>query len=546
MSTVNELNSRFTQPTEGLGLTIAEDNPALTGTYLTMYEEEDASSKAINAGEINVINEYKLEDAKNRVSRIQDRMEIFLYNLFPYETMSAFGQIESIVDDPSVNSALSTSLFTTYTGLQKLKYFTPAELALTLGQNFYTLSFFRGITAKNVKITKTVDTKVPQSEFSIDKCDGTGPSGFVLNLNKLQMAYADYSWYGAGKIRFGFKDQNGHVVYVHEFKHNNRLNESYFRSGNLPGRYEIENGANATTAPTLFHFGTSIIMDGTFDDDKAYLLTANSRPFAFTNGASFTFASTGGSTFDVVTLNGKRVFVYAIPVAESDAQSVKVGTLVRDPSNTALPEGTYITQVKVDGASSKIFTSHPATSTIPSGAGFPTIATGANLTLGETTSIELTQPLPLISIRLAPSVDSSLTGKLGEREIINRMQMALRQAGVTSNEDVEIFLILNALPSRLSFDDADKPSLSEIIEHVAGDTLQNGTTIYSLKASAGSVEIDLGEILELGNSILGGDGIFPAGPDLLTLAVQPQSTTGIGAATPFFVTGKITWTESQA
>jgi len=131
---------------------------------------------------------------------------------------------------------------------------------------------YRGVTAKSVKITKTIDTRVPQHLFNIDKCDGKGPSGFVLNLNKLQMAYADYSWYGAGKIRFGFKDQKGHVVYVHEFKHNNRLNESYFRSGNLPGRYEIENGPNATTAPTLFHFGTSIIMDGTFDDDKAYLL----------------------------------------------------------------------------------------------------------------------------------------------------------------------------------------------------------------------------------------------------------------------------------
>jgi hypothetical protein len=405
---------------------------------------------------------------------------------------------------------------------------------------------YRGVSAKNVKITKTVDAKVKQSEFNIDKCDGNGPSGFVLNLNKIQMAYADYSWYGAGKIRFGFKDQNGHVVYVHEFKHNNRLNESYFRSGNLPGRYEIENGPNATTAPTLFHFGTSIIMDGTFDDDKAYLLTANSRPFAFTNGANFTVNSTGISTFDLVTLNGKRVFVYSIPVGESDAQNVKVGTLVRDPGNTALPEGTYITQVKVDGAQSKIFTSHPATATEPGGASFPDIANASVITLGETEAIELTQPIPLISIRLAPSVDSSLTGKLGEREIINRMQMALRQAGVTSNEDVEIFLILNALPSRLEFNDADKPSLSELIEHVAGDTLQNGTTIYSLKASAGSVEIDLGEILELGNSILGGDGIFPAGPDLLTLAVQPQSTTGISASTPFFVTGKITWTESQA
>ena len=50
----------------------------------------------------------------------------------------------------------------------------------------------------------------------------------------------------------------------------------------------------------------------------------------------------------------------------------------------------------------------------------------------------------------------------------------------------------------------------------------------------------------MGNSILGGDGIFPAGPDLLTLAVQPQSTAGINGSNTFFTTGKLSWSESQA
>ena len=154
--------------------------------------------------------------------------------------------------------------------------------------------------------------------------------------------------------------------------------------------------------------------------------------------------------------------------------------------------------------------------------------------------------MPLISIRLAPSVDSSLTGAIGEREIINRMQLQLRQAGVTSNQDILLFLILNPLPSRLAFSKVQTPSLSQLIEHNAGDTLLYGTTIYSLKASAGSTEIDLTELLEMGNSILGGDSVFPAGPDLLTLAVQPQNTSGISGTTPFFVSGKISWSESQA
>ena len=40
----------------------------------------------------------------------------------------------------------------------------------------------------------------------------------------------DYAWYGAGKIRFGWKGNDGKVIYTHEFIHNNKLKESYFRS----------------------------------------------------------------------------------------------------------------------------------------------------------------------------------------------------------------------------------------------------------------------------------------------------------------------------
>ena len=117
---------------------------------------------------------------------------------------------------------------------------------------------YKGVDASGVIATKTVDTRVPQSEWNIDKADGTGPSGFILDITKIQMAYIDYSWYGAGKIRFGFKDANGHVKYMHEFLHNNILEEAYMRSGNIPGRYEIENTSDTlpTYVPSLFHWGT--------------------------------------------------------------------------------------------------------------------------------------------------------------------------------------------------------------------------------------------------------------------------------------------------
>ena len=403
---------------------------------------------------------------------------------------------------------------------------------------------YRGLDATRVKATLTVDTKTPQSQWNIDKADGTGFTGFNLDLTKIQMAYMDYSWYGAGKIRYGFKDAKGHVRYMHEYIHNNKLDESYFRSGNLPARYEIENGPNATTAPTLFHFGTSVIMDGTFDDDKAYQFTGQSRPFAFTTGANDTVTSTAESSFAQITLDGNRVYVYSMQLSQVDAEKLVVG---HQFSGGGLPAGTYVTQVTVDGATSKVFVNYPATSADPTGGTeYLNIANSTTFTAGESTAVELQRPIPLISVRLAPSVDSSLTGALGEREVINRMQLRLRQASVTTNKDVELFLIQNCQPSAIPYEKAQRPSLSQVIKHVSGDTILGGTTIYTTKVSAGSLSVDLAELLEIGNSILGGDNIFPAGPDLLTLAVQAQNPSGLTLAAPLQVSGNISWSESQA
>jgi hypothetical protein len=403
---------------------------------------------------------------------------------------------------------------------------------------------YRGLDATRVKATLTVDTKTPQSQWNIDKADGTGFTGFNLDLTKIQMAYMDYSWYGAGKIRYGFKDAKGHVRYMHEYIHNNKLDESYFRSGNLPARYEIENGPNATTAPTLFHFGTSVIMDGTFDDDKAYQFTGQSRPFAFTTGANDTVTSTAESSFAQITLDGNRVYVYSMQLSQVDAEKLVVG---HQFSGGGLPAGTYVTQVTVDGATSKVFVNYPATSADPTGGTeYLNIANATTFTAGESTAVELQRPIPLISVRLAPSVDSSLTGALGEREVINRMQLRLRQASVTTNKDVELFLIQNCQPSAIPYEKAQRPSLSQVIKHVSGDTILGGTTIYTTKVSAGSLSVDLAELLEIGNSILGGDNIFPAGPDLLTLAVQAQNPSGLTLAAPLQVSGNISWSESQA
>jgi len=98
---------------------------------------------------------------------------------------------------------------------------------------------YRGPSAVNVPITKTVESEWDQEQWNLDRMDGSGKSGYTLDVTKMQMFYMDYSWYGAGFIRWGFRSLDGNVNYVHKIPNNNQNTEAYMRSGNLPARYEV-------------------------------------------------------------------------------------------------------------------------------------------------------------------------------------------------------------------------------------------------------------------------------------------------------------------
>ena len=163
--------------------------------------------------------------------------------------------------------------------------------------------------------------------------------------------------------------------------------------------------------------------------------------------------------------------------------------------------------------------------------------------------------LPLISIRLAPSVDTSTPGLLGEREIINRMQLILNSVSVLSTHTCEVKLVLNGQLSTNAWARVQNPSLSQLIVHTTDDTITSGASIFNFRASGDTgtsrtqqlTEQALGEVATLGNSILGGDNVFPDGPDILTVVASlSEDPSTVDTTTPFVVSGRLSWSESQA
>ena len=93
--------------------------------------------------------------------------------------------------------------------------------------------------------------------------------------------------------------------------------------------------------------------------------------------------------------------------------------------------------------------------------------------------------IPLISIRLTPSVDGGLSGGLGQRDIINRMQLKLNTVGVVLTHDCEVSMILNSDLSTTSFENVQSPSLCQTIKHEIGQEIFGGTpTCSSLEHQA--------------------------------------------------------------
>ena len=178
------------------------------------------------------------------------------------------------------------------------------------------------LAAQNLIVTKIVETEWLQSDWNLDRCDGTGKSGYNLDPTKMQMFYMDYSWYGAGFIRWGFRALDGDVIYAHKIPNNNQNTEAYMRSGNLPARYEVN------TIPP------STITSKTFSSADSTLYVADAPtdfPDSGTLRVKRTTSGTGGVQ-EYVTYTGKSVFV-------QDVINVGSGNVIEVASSAGLSPG---------------------------------------------------------------------------------------------------------------------------------------------------------------------------------------------------------------
>jgi len=127
---------------------------------------------------------------------------------------------------------------------------------------------------KRTSVSGTLTTTtVPQSEWNVDRLDGTGistdnPSGVALDLTKAQILFSEYEWLGVGSVKVGFAI-DGNFITAHQFNHANLTDSVYMTSATLPLRYEIENTGITTSSSMMKQICASVMSNGGYERKRA-------------------------------------------------------------------------------------------------------------------------------------------------------------------------------------------------------------------------------------------------------------------------------------
>lgn len=381
-----------------------------------------------------------------------------------------------------------------------------------------------------VTVCRIKELRVAQTQFNRDPLDGSGSSGFRVDLSKMQMIGIQYTWYGAGFVDFMMRGADGNWVYAHRFRNNNINDEAYMRTGNMPVRYELSNECQSAVA-TLATNITATTSTLTTNESLTYfppsgtVMIDNELVLYSAKSSNTLTVQQRASPLNYVVANTPRTFT------GQAASSHLANTTVTLVSTTCTPSLThwgsaFLMDGQFDGDRGYFFNY-------------------ANTAI----TLSASQSSVAFLVRLAPSVSAGITGDIGSRDLLNRAQLLLQKLEVTSNVNVQTTGILN--PTGLTISTAgwvavnsvasgSQPSFAQVYNGVSG-VAAPGERIFSTIVQANNQNnLDLTGLKEMSNAIIGGNNPFPDGPDVLCITVTNLTSSVAGVQVNLF------WTEAQA
>ena len=262
------------------------------------------------------------------------------------------------------------------------------------------------------KVNLIADKKVLQEEWNLDRLDGTGPSGYNMDVRYMQMIGIQYSWYGAGFIDWMVRGADGNFVFCHRMRNSNVNTEAFMRSGNLPVRYEVTNeGAFDRLASDITDVQTSLTLNESKFFPSSGTVFIDNELISYT-AKDDTTKTLSGLTRGTTLTNFQAGATRQYSASPASGHAARTGVIL--VSNTITPlishwGSAFITDGMFDEDRGYIFS-----------------YTEAGL------SVSTTRQTAFL-LRLAPSVSNAIVGDLGDRELLNRAQLLMQGLEITSD-----------------------------------------------------------------------------------------------------------------
>ena len=278
---------------------------------------------------------------------------------------------------------------------------------------------FRGVKDTSfAKISKVQDVVIPQRDWNLDRCDGTGPSGYLIDVTKMQMIGIQFTWYGAGFIDWMLRGPSGDYIFCHREKGNNVNTEAYMRTGNLPVRYEVLN-EGAKTRLSISHTNSvdTLSVDDNADFPESGVIQVGQELISYTgkttvSGQQQLTGCTRSATLTNFAGGSTRSYIGST----ASAHNARDGVILVSGSTSPIIShwgSAYLIDGEFDDDRGYIFN------------------------YAENNIEVSTTKQTAFLLRLAPSVSNAIIGDLGERELLNRAQLLLQGIEITS-DDIDV------------------------------------------------------------------------------------------------------------
>ena len=159
---------------------------------------------------------------------------------------------------------------------------------------------------------------IDQTNWNIDKLNGTGASGATFDVTKIQFLAIDFQALYSGDVRIGFSI-NGTVIYVHQFIHANSVLHTYIQNATLPIRVGMT--CTGTVSTTLKFNCASIISEGGQERASGYEFSRLVSGTAGNNTQAHVLSIRPKATFNSI-INRTVIDMLEVSVLVTGANSV--------------------------------------------------------------------------------------------------------------------------------------------------------------------------------------------------------------------------------